>query len=134
MPMRQIITTWIRNLFLCAVLCSQISAVLPLFILYLIHVWSMEELEGNVVLVCLQNRTREVRLPTDSMLQNVETLEEAVRATFSDVPTLTDSCQLILQVWSCTCTCTSIYTYISLLVPVCTRRCFNRLKFRRKPD
>ena len=53
-------------------------------------------MNSDVVLVCLQNRTQEVLLPTDG-----KSLEEAVRATFCDVPSLTDSSQLILQIWIC---------------------------------
>lgn len=56
----------------------------------------MESEPKTVVLVCLENRTREVDLPTDVDLNS---LEEAVRSTFSDVSFLTDSCKLILQVW-----------------------------------
>ena len=49
----------------------------------------------KVVLVCLQSRSREVYLPTTT---DTTYLEKAVRATFSDVTSLTDSCQVIFQV------------------------------------
>ena len=74
----------------------------------------MSNMNSDVVLVCLQNRTREV-LPTDGMLKS---LEEAVRATFCDVPSLTDSSQLILQVWICMYM-VRVYTYICICVCAC---------------
>lgn len=72
----------------------------------------------KVVLVCLQNRTREVHLSTElstadsSDSVDLRRLEEAVHTTFSDIPSLTDTCELIMQV--CIDTVLSpVYTRIS---------------------
>ena len=62
----------------------------------------------KVVLVSLQNRTREAHLQTSDSKDDAANLEKAVRTTFSDLSSLTDACQLILQV--------CMYMYVPLCV------------------
>ncbi len=52
----------------------------------------------KVVLVCLGNRTREVRFCGRACQDDVEALEHAVLERFADVGSLKKSSQLILQV------------------------------------
>ena len=55
----------------------------------------------RVILVCLKNRTQEGRLESDgntAALFSLSVLDQAVRAKFADLPSLSDTSQLILQV------------------------------------
>ena len=67
----------------------------------------------KVFLVCVQNRTREVRVSVpEGASGNVASLESAVRERFSDLPSVRPTSQLILQV-RCSCKYSGKWAYWS---------------------